>query len=125
MNHLKTLTYDSEPDYGKLLDLLQNMVDNPAYAAEQNTLDKSEVLVVIPRYAGLPRDRKPLCPYFLQCQICPKENCDLEHPKAVSIQIGLPLLLCYEGCTNKCKKAQAGEKCSFGYHWTEQEEAHF
>jgi len=126
MKHLKTLKFESEPDYTKLLDLLQAMVDNPAYAREQAEIDNSTVMVVIPRYAGLSKDRKPLCPYFLQCDQCPDEGCELEHPERKTIyQQGMPLLLCYAGCVRKCKSVEPGECCGLGYHWTEQEEAHF
>lgn len=125
MSHLNTLRFEDAPDYTLLLELLQSMVDNPDYSREQAEIDNSTVMVVIPRYAGLSKDRKPLCPYFLQCGECPDEGCDLEHPEAKSIQQGMPLQLCYKACVNSCNSAEPGSKCALGYHWTEQEEAHY
>lgn len=125
MSHLNTLRFEDAPNYTLLLELLQSMVDNPDYSREQAEIDNSTVMVVIPRYAGLSKDRKPLCPYFLQCGECPDEGCDLEHPEAKSIQQGMPLQLCYKACVNACNSAEPGSKCALGYHWTEQEEAHY
>ena len=33
--------------------------------------------------------------------------------------------LCINGCVNECYETIAGDECEQGYHWTEQEEAHY
>jgi len=129
MRELRRLTFESDPPYDRLQQLLEAMGRNPKYTTEQKEVQNSPKKIrvcSIPRYPPIPKVRHPICLELLRKGEC--AGCQYFHPTPPegTIQYGDPLELCYDFIEGNCSSGDPpGTKCGIGYHWTENEEQHY